>query len=83
MFRTFKVATEHYGGEKSSYFITDAENDAEIKNRPKAIVFPVSQVFDDLTQKRRAKDYCDYLNKLAEAGRQAYEQNQLVNVLKS
>lgn len=86
MIRTFKTGTSRETtGEKrvTAYFVTDAHNSDEIKHRPEAVTFPVSQVYDQDMQFRRADDYCNYLNKLAEAAQEAYEQNQLINVLKA
>lgn len=85
MFRTFKVGreTNTKNNKLLSYFITDAINNDEIDSRPKAAEFPISQLFDQDTQERRADDYCKYMNLLATAAKEAYEQNQLINVLKS
>lgn len=46
-------------------------------------VFPVCSRYDADVQKKRAHDYCGYMNKLVEAEKVAYEQNQLVNILKA
>lgn len=85
--RTFKTATSRAtsGNKKviTEFFITDAHDDNELDNRPRVVAFPVSQVFDEDIQRRRAQDYCDYLNKLAEAAEQAYEHNKLINILKA
>lgn len=85
MFRTFKVAVTSAGKNKkvSKLFITDAEDDNEISSRPIAAEFPVSELFDESIQRARAYDYCDYLNKLVEAAKEAYEQNKLINILKA
>lgn len=87
MFREFKVGwtSQSKNGEKTvtSYFVSDAKDDSEVNSRPKAAAFPISQAFPDELQERRAQDYRDYLNRLVEASKQAYEQNQLINVLKS
>lgn len=83
MFREFKIGTTSVGKKPKSYLITDAKDNSEIDIRPKAAEFPISQAFDQDLQYRRARDYCNYLNKLVEATKQAYEQNQLINVLKS
>ena len=81
--RTFKVGTTTEHGEVSGYFVTDANDKSELDSRPEAVRFPVTVLYDKELQNRRAQDYCDYLNKLAEAAQEAYEQNKLVNILKS
>jgi len=89
MFRDFKVGNESvkdkttHKDKITAYFVTDANDNSEVNDRPKAASFPISQVFHAELQHQRAKDYCDYLNKLVEASKQSYEQNQLINVLKS
>jgi hypothetical protein len=83
MFRKFKLGTTSLEGSISSVFVTDAFNDSDIKTRPKAVVFPVSILFDEAMQEQRAQDYCDYLNLLGEASKQAYENNKLINILKA
>ena len=45
--------------------------------------FPISQKFDSETQKDRAEAYADYMNKVALATKQAYENNQLIDILKA
>jgi hypothetical protein len=85
MFREFKVGviTSKQTKEVTAYFVTDANDDSEIESRPKAADFPVSVLFDKGIQHQRATDYCAYLNKLVAASKEAYEQNQLINILKS
>lgn len=83
MSRTFKVGTTTEHGKTVAYFVTDAHDKNELGSRPEAVKFPISVLYDDDLQSRRVQDYCDYLNKLADAAKEAYEQNQLVNILKS
>ena len=83
MFRTFKVGSSSLKNKKTSYFVTDAYDETELDIRPKAVEFPISVLFDEKMQEKRADDYANYLNKLVEATTQAYEQNQLINILKS
>jgi hypothetical protein len=83
MFRTFVVGITENNKEIVSYFVTDAKCDKEFSTRPKAASFPVSQAYPDEMQQQRARDYCDYLNKLVEATKEAYANNQLINVLKA
>lgn len=45
--------------------------------------FPVSARHLEEEQKQRARDYVKYMNLLLDAQQQAYEQNQLVNILKA
>jgi len=83
--RTFKVAFTQSNKTKEveSYFVTDAHGKEDLESRPKVVVFPISQAFDKDIQDRRANDYCKYLNKLAEAAEEAYEQNKLITILKA
>lgn len=85
MARTFRVATTTRSRNKEvvDVSVTDAKTEDELQVRPKAAVFPISELYDEEQQTRRAKDYCAYLNKLAEAAEEAYEQNKLINILKS
>ena len=83
MSRVFKVGTTRVEGKLVSYFITDANDDTDLNTRPKAIEFPISILYDEDIQERRAQDYRDYLNKLAEAAESAYNNNQLINILKA
>jgi len=83
MFRTYQVGTTHRDKKLESLFVTDAKNDKELDVRPKAIEFPISVLYDEDTQRRRAQDYCDYLNRLVQAAKDAYEHNKLIDILKA
>jgi len=83
MFRKYGICTTRQEGKITRYFISDALNDAEIDERPMIATFPISQAYPSDMQKARAYDYCDYLNKLVEAAESAYNNNQLVNILKA
>jgi hypothetical protein len=50
--------------------------------RPKIAVFPVSSAFPQEMQMERAKQYCEYLNKIADATQIAYDQTLLCDILK-
>jgi hypothetical protein len=81
--RTWKVAQNTSGQTKkiNYYFVSDAHDDDELDERPKAAMFPISQLFDDELQEARAHKYAEYLNKLNEAARVAQEQTHLVDIL--
>lgn len=81
--RTWLVAHSNIDKKIVKYFVTDAENNAELDDRPVVAEFPVSQKFDAETQKYRAEAYADYMNKVALATKQAYENNQLIDILKA
>lgn len=83
MFRTFKVGSEKQKGVLVAFFVTDAIDNTELDKRPKAAEFTISELYDEITQEHRANDYRNYLNKLAEAAKQAYENNKLIDILKS
>ncbi|HET8688512.1 MAG TPA: hypothetical protein VFM18_18015 [Methanosarcina sp.] len=84
MFRTYSVWISKNGlGELICYSVSDAQNQSEVNNRPAVVEFPISQAYPKDMQKERAHDYCDYLNKLAKAAKEAYENNRLVDVLKT
>ena len=81
--RTWLVAHNRINDKIVKYFVTDAETNDEIDHRPVVAEFPVSQKFDKEVQKERADAYADYMNKIAEATKQAYENNQLIDILKA
>lgn len=81
--RTWKVAHNKINDKIVKYFITDAEDNDELDDRPCVAEFPVSQKFDKEVQQDRAHAYADYMNKIAEATKQAYENNQLIDILKA
>jgi hypothetical protein len=85
--RTWKVAhtSENTNGKKviTRYFVTDAETNEELDTRPIVAEFPISQKFDQESQEARAYAYATYMGKIDEATRQAYENNQLLDILKA
>ena len=81
--RTWLVAHTNIDKKIVKYFVTDAENNDELDDRPVVAEFPISQKFDSETQKDRAEAYADYMNKVALATKQAYENNQLIDILKA
>jgi hypothetical protein len=85
--RSWKVAhssvTEYDRKVITRYFITDAETNDELDTRAIAAEFPVSQKFDQELQEARANAYADYMNKIEEATKQAYANNQLIDILKA
>jgi hypothetical protein len=52
------------------------------ETRPSVAEFHVSQAYQEDVQKSRAKDYVNYLNRIAEATKNAYEENKLADKLK-
>ncbi len=85
MFRKYEVAstTNRATRKIERFFVTDAKDDKELSERPHAAEFPISEMHYEEMQRQRAQDYCDYLNKLVEAAESAYNNNQLVNILKA
>lgn len=85
--RTWKVGHHKHESKGVStiteYFVTDAETSEEIEQRATAASFPISQKFDQEHQESRAYEYADYMNKIAEATAQAYENNRLIDILKT
>jgi hypothetical protein len=75
--RVFKVWINRRG----NWIVVSDSRDVN-EDRPHAAVFPVSDLYDEETQTRRAHGYADYLNKLNEAAKVAYDQIHLVDVLK-
>lgn len=71
-------------GEHTSFFVTDCFDDEELQSgrRPSMVSFPVSQLYDAHSQKRRAEKYAEYLNRLAEAAEQAARDNLLIDLIK-
>lgn len=61
----FETGLSRSLGQPSSYIVTDQPpgwNDNE-ERWPWAAEFKVSQRHDNETQKRRAREYCEYMNK--------------------
>ena len=85
--RNWKVAhssvTEYDRKVITRYFVTDADTNDELDTRAIAAEFPISQKFDQELQEARANAYADYMNKIEEATKQAYANNQLIDILKA
>jgi hypothetical protein len=75
--RVFKV---WYSNDRTWIVVSDARDVTE--GRSLAAIFPISDLYDKEIQTHRALDYANYLNKLNEAAKVAYEQIHLVDVLK-
>lgn len=56
---------------------------AQEKFRPRVATFPISELYDESTQCRRAEMMADYLNKLCAAQEQAESQAIFVDLLKA
>ena len=65
------------------YFVSQKLEEENRSECPSVAIFPVTPRYDNEAQMKRAEDYCEYMNKLVEAEKIAYDQNQLVNILKS
>lgn len=74
------VSTGRTTKKVTRYFVTDADSD-DISSRPVAAEFPVSEAYTREIQEERAVAFADYMNKLEEAKKVAYEQVHLVDVL--
>ena len=81
--RNFMVgeSTSRATGRVTRYFVTDANSEIELSERPSAAIFPVSAAYEKFTQLEHADKFCDYLNKLEEAAEVAYSQIHLVDIL--
>lgn len=51
------------------------------RTRPRVATFPVSALYDEETQRQRAKMLCDYMNKLNDAMEQAKAQTALIDLI--
>jgi len=71
-----------WGDDRNTVFVVSDKHDAKDRYRPIAARFDVSDLYDEDTQLTRAREYADYLNKLNEAAKIAYQQIHLVDVLK-
>ena len=58
--------------DRTRFVVTDKFTADE--NRPAAALFTVSVLYDENLQSKRAHEYANYLNKLNEAAKVAYEQ---------
>lgn len=66
--------------DKQRYFVSDRDE----TNPARAAVaeFSVSQLYDQVDQRRRAYEYADYMNKITEAAQAAIDQTKLIEILK-
>ena len=82
--REFKVGhvKDTVSGEVTGFFVTDANNNKEIDLRPQLMNLPVSLLYPEDDQKQRAEEYAEYMNKIVNAMHQAYDNNNLMDVLK-
>jgi len=75
--------TKQKNGTLIEYFVTDRISKDEDPDSVRTVaIFPISARHDEDEQARRAQDYANYMNKLAEAAEQAYEHNKLITILK-
>lgn len=51
------------------------------RTRPRVATFPVSALYDEETQRNRAKMLCDYMNKINDAMEQAKAQTALIDLI--
>jgi hypothetical protein len=58
------------------------DDDDRLAHIPSVVTFPVNDVYDQDLQEKRVLEYANYLNKLDEAAKIAYDQIHLVDVLK-
>lgn len=84
MSRIYKVGHTVDGDTKkySRFFITDANDEDELDSREMVATFPVGGRYDEDTQRHHARVFADYMNKLEEAKRVAYEQTMIMDILK-
>lgn len=82
--RVFKVGhtLDNTSKEITSYFVTDAHDNKELDIRPHLMTFPVSLLYPAEDQNQRAEEYAEYMNRIVEATQQAYENNNLMDILK-
>ncbi len=82
--REYKVAHTRDQDSKviTAYFVTDAHDNSELDDRPSLMSFPISMLYPKEDQKHRAEEYAEYMNKIVEATQQAYENNNLMDILK-
>lgn len=82
--REYKVGhvKDRESNEITSFFITDAHTNKEIDLRPQLMTFPISILYAEEDQRQRAEEYAEYMNKIVDATLQAYENNNLMDLLK-
>lgn len=85
--RKFRVCeTAHQRtGKLLSFMVTDVLNDEELQHnvRPSVVTFPISQLYDSKEQRLRADQYADFLNKINEATLKAYQNTQLLDIMRT
>lgn len=81
--REYVTAHSKVNGKVTEIFLTDARTNDEIDDRPKLVAFPVCTMYAEELQRARAEQYCEYMNKIVKATKDAYEQNTLIDILKS
>lgn len=84
MKRKFKVGetTSRTTDKISRFFVTDAIGKDDLDTRSVVAEFPISELYDETTQLRHARLFCDFMDKIEEAKQVAYEQTMLMDVLK-
>ena len=82
--RKFSVYTSSRGGKIVKFVVSDAHDCHEAnEGHPSVAVFHVSSRYTEDEQRARAVTYANYMDRIAEATRIAYEQNQLIDLIKA
>lgn len=86
--RTYSVWTVRSSSDNKikAFHVTDQLTDTKSReldsDRKEVAVFPVSQLYDEHSQRMRAQLYSDYMNKINEATIRSYERHKLMDMIK-
>ena len=63
-------------------FSVDDANGNKGPNYPTVAIFPISEKYPESLQQHHASEFATYMNKIAQATQDAYEANQIMDILK-
>lgn len=82
--RKFSIYTSSSCGNITKFVVSDALTFHEAnEGHPSIAEFHVSKRYTEDEQRERAVTYAKYMDRIAEATRIAYEQNQLIDLIKA
>lgn len=79
--QTVEESEKDHAWKKKSDLAVRVKYMGQERTRPRVATFPVSALYDEETQRDRAKMLCDYMNKLNDAMEQAKAQTALIDLI--
>lgn len=78
---TVWVLSDRNTKKKTAFYVTDKFEEESDNDRPRVAEFPISQLYDEMMQRRRAIMLKDYLNRIQEVTEQAIANATLIDAL--